>query len=503
MLKLARATLSVVLFSCFAAATQAAGDYTQNFAATPTGWNTLLGAWNATTGDYRNVANTASPATAAYYNSNSWTTNYTYKVKAYSTWPSSGNQVGVVFGLTDDTHYYAALVNMLGQVTINQISGTSNSTLTSGSVVPANVGLAEDTWFNLEIFVNRRKHPDTGANDGSEVTVRVNGRVAIAKFPMATVAGKIGVIARANMGRFDDVSVTDNLATRIFRGTFSGLASPLQLALDPGSCSVSSEGRHNCWGDIEGQDASGDFWPFHLWGDDARLQYNSKSLDPAVQDYADASLVSVPGHVNMNPDGSGGDTTNALYFQLKKMEALHYAPQILYNVQPIPTVPQHDLYMRFWAKIPTNSDLDYWHMLWQMKTASDYRIVFNIETGNNGCTPQGTPRWVIAGDDGTSSAATQTFWEECNASAVPIGKWFKVEMFMHRSQTGEGRFWVAIDNNQIFDKRDPNGLFAPGSSQPVNRLMLPQLYGGDDYPKYQLVDDMEVWDGFPHDASLH
>jgi hypothetical protein len=505
MIKRFRATLLALAFSSSLALTaHAAGNYSQSFASTPTGWNTALGTWSVTAGEYRNAANTASPATIAYYDSNSWTTNYTYKVKAYSEWNGTGNQVGLVFGLTDATHYYAVLVNTSGTVTINQISGTTNSTLISNS--NRITGLAEDTWFNLEVFVNRRKHPDTGANDGSEVTVRVNGKVAIAEYPLASVAGKIGVIARADMGHFDDVSLTDNLATRIFRGTFSGLDSPLQVALDPDSCSASAEGRHNCWGDITGQDASGDYWPFHLWGDDARLQYNSKSLDPAVQDYVDATLVSVPGHVNMNPDGSGGDTTSALYFELKKMEAVHYAPQILYNVQPIPSVPQHDLYMRFWAKIPDNSDMDYWHSLWQMKTSSDYRIIFDIKNNvASGCSATATPHWVIAADNGTSGAATTTFWQNCNTStAVPIGKWFKVEMFMHRrTGTEDGRFWVAIDNTQIFNVLDSGGLFAPGSTQPINRMMLPQLYGGDDYPKYELVDDMEVWDGFPHDASTH
>src|SRR6185503_11836083 len=113
MFKRTHATLTAVaLFSCLAGAVQAAGDYSQSFTAAPSGWTNVLGAWNATGGEYRNTVNTASPATVSYYNANSWTTNYTYKVKAYSEWPSSGNQVGLVFGLTDDTHYYAALVNM-------------------------------------------------------------------------------------------------------------------------------------------------------------------------------------------------------------------------------------------------------------------------------------------------------------------------------------------------------------------------------------------------------
>jgi hypothetical protein len=529
MSKRTRATLFTLVFTCFAIPALAAGNYSNSLASTPSGWNTALGAWNTTFGDYRNEANTASPATASYYNSNSWTTNYTYKVQAYSEFPASGNQVGVVFGLTDATHYYAALVNMLGQVTINQISGTSNTTLATGSVVPGDVSLAEDTWFNLDIFVNRHKDVDTGANDGSDVTVRVNSTVAIAKFHLASVAGKIGVVARADKGHFKNVSVVDNLATRIFRGTFSGPAGdPVHLVLDdkdpvyPKICNHTPSdmqppeeaNRWNCWVYIVGRDNSGDQWPFHLWGGDARLQFNSKSLDPNVNTYVDAALVTVPGHVNPDVNGDG-ELTTALYFQLKNWESEHHQPQVLYNVEPKAGVPQHDLYMRFWARIPTNSVLSYWHSLWQTKTPNA-RIIFNIETGSGGCTAAGTPRWTIAGDNGHG---TVTYWSACNASPVPINRWFKVEMYMQRRPAGqESRFWVAIDNTQLFNVSSNNvdsnnvgipneyatvGLFNPGGTEDINRIMLPQLYGGDTYPKYQYADDMEVWDGFPNDASPH
>jgi len=514
----ARATLLVVL-TCLSIPAFATGNYSNSLSSTPAGWNTVLGAWNTTSGDYRNEVNTASPATVSYYNDNSWTTNYTYKVKAFSEWPSSGNQVGLVFGLTDSTHYYAVLVNMSGQVTINQISGTSNTTLATGNVDPATVGLAEDTWFNLDVFVNRTKDPATGVNSGSDVTVRVNSTVAIAKYHLSSVSGKLGVIARADMGHFKDVSVVDNLATRIFRGTFSGPASdPVHIVFDQSTCSQTpantqppeNANRWNCWGDVLGQDNSGDHWPFHLWGGDARLQFNSKSLDPNVRDFVDATLATVPGHVNMNPDGSGGDPTTAISFVLKKMESLHHPPQILYNLRPAAGVAQHDLYMRFWAKIPSTSVMSYWHSLWQTKT-QNARIIFNVETGNNGCTAVGTPRWTVAGDDG---AGNDIYWEACNATPVPIDKWFKVEMYMQRRPAGqESRFWVAVDNNQLFNMKSTNavnsgayateGLFNPGSTEEINRIMLPQLYGGDDYPKYQFADDMEVWDGFPSDASPH
>ena len=67
---------------------------------------------------------------------------------------------------------------------------------------------------------------------------------------------------------------------------------------------------------------------------------------------------------------------------------------------------------------------------------------------------------------------------------------------------------MAVDNNQLFNVSSADGtatvgLFNPGSTEDINRIMLPQLYGGDTYPKYELADDMEVWDGFPSDASPH
>jgi hypothetical protein len=33
--------------------------------------------------------------------------------------------------------------------------------------------------------------------------------------------------------------------------------------------------------------------------------------------------------------------------------------------------------------------------------------------------------------------------------------------------------------------------------------MMPNLYSGSAYPIYQWVDDLQIWDGFPPDASPH
>ena len=99
-------------------------------------------------------------------------------------------------------------------------------------------------------------------------------------------------------------------------------------------------------------------------------------------------------------------------------------------------------------------------------------------------------------------------WQACNPTvAVPFKKWFKVEVFFHRATTagGAGRIWSAIDGQQIANVTDlpilvngvstPDGMYANGAA--ISRLMLPQQYGGDAWPRNQYVDDLEIWDGFP------
>ncbi len=492
----------------------AAGNYTQNFTAAPSGWNVINGAWSVTSGDYRNSANVTTPPTVAYYNSNTWTTNYTYKVKAYSEWPGTGNQVGLVFGLTDATHYFEVLVNMAGTVTLKQVGGSLPDV--TGAVDPTAAGLAADTWFNLEAFVN-----------GNTVTVRVNGKVAIARAVITPVVGRVGVTARADMGRFDDVSVVDNLAMQLFRGTFTNINGSALVVSTP-TINCSANPQKNCYANIAGTDQSGYTWPIRMWGDGeagdsddgAKLQYISRSSTGEVTDFVGAIIETRPGHVNMNPDGSGGNPTHVLHqWLIQQGEA---QPQVPYIIRPRNTfAQQHDLYMRFWLKYPDELT-GYWQMPWQFKTSDSHTSDANDSlrvslfatpnTAHNGTACPGAIagqwHWLIQADPGVGTPGTLK-WQQCNPTAeVPIGRWFKVEVFVHRasSATGTGRVWVAVDNSEILDYTVQgttleNGMYAAGS--PIDRLMLPQQYGGDVWPRDQYVDDMEIWNGFPADASAH
>ena len=44
-----------------------------------------------------------------------------------------------------------------------------------------------------------------------------------------------------------------------------------------------------------------------------------------------------------------------------------------------------------------------------------------------------------------------------------------------------------------------NGMYDGRAA--IDRIMLPQMYGGDYWPREQYVDDVEIWNGFPPDAS--
>ena len=41
----------------------------------------------------------------------------------------------------------------------------------------------------------------------------------------------------------------------------------------------------------------------------------------------------------------------------------------------------------------------------------------------------------------------------------------------------------------------------PPLGAPIDRIMLPQMYGGDAWPRHQYVDDLEIWNWFPDNAT--
>jgi len=80
---------------------------------------------------------------------------------------------------------------------------------------------------------------------------------------------------------------------------------------------------------------------------------------------------------------------------------------------------------------------------------------------------------------------------------VPVGQWFKLEVYWKRSSTN-GRIWAAVNGTVIADKT--GSTMGPNGSR-IDRIMMNQLYSGSAYPIYQWVDDVQMWSTFPTAAS--
>ena len=77
---------------------------------------------------------------------------------------------------------------------------------------------------------------------------------------------------------------------------------------------------------------------------------------------------------------------------------------------------------------------------------------------------------------------------------MPIGQWFKFEVFWHRSKGSDGRVWMAVNGQKLIDRFGPNiGV----NGNPIDRIFLTQLYSAATYPLEQWTDDVQIWSSFP------
>ena len=223
--------------------------------------------------------------------------------------------------------------------------------------------------------------------------------------------------------------------------------------------------------------------------------------------------------------GPKGITVNQLKLNLKIKEE----PVGIANSQ-VPLIIQRpfnkgdtgDVYISYWFKLPADlpnklnpfvSD-GAWRVFFEWKTggynntyAGDYRMKTVIQKGKDG-----SLYWSSAWDnlanmkdtdknkDGTPWTK-KTFWPLGSDFSgrnfivpVPLNKWFKFEVFWHRSNGSDGRYWVAIDGQKIADHFGPNigdyGL-------PITRLMLNNSYTGGAGPVEGFMTDLQIWNGFP------
>ena len=207
--------------------------------------------------------------------------------------------------------------------------------------------------------------------------------------------------------------------------------------------------------------------------------------------------------------GPKGNVVNELFQNVKIKGAVgqggSQAPLLINRLPTSGDVP--DLYISYWFKYSADlvDKLDSevssgnWRTQFAFKTGGykgnegqgDYRININILKGKDG-----SLYWQSAGDNVANGPFPRvTYWREENRIVpVPLDKWFKFEVYWHRSNSSDGRFWAAIDGEILVDYHGPNmGEY----NLPITRIMVNDAYSGGHATVESHSTGLEIWNGFP------
>ena len=203
---------------------------------------------------------------------------------------------------------------------------------------------------------------------------------------------------------------------------------------------------NGCWQDVFGTDSStGNTWPPPFAGQSRfQLLVNSGSQpSPAtVGSYMFNDLRAVVGH--------NGNTTQVLYQEIDQRAAAARRARGALDAGPAHAPARRetgDLYASYWVKFqPDMVDkmhaADAWRDIFEFKTLEDangYDMRFSVMiTGFNG-----TPLvWKVYLD--AKSPVQKDYYDFSRSGVpVPVGQWFKLEVYCHRARTG-GRVWAAV-----------------------------------------------------------
>ncbi len=228
---------------------------------------------------------------------------------------------------------------------------------------------------------------------------------------------------------------------------------------------------------IEGTDSETSFsWPISVLGaSESALHCIDSDNGKAVS----AKIETVIGH--------NGKPTKALF----SIERYGYdATQCPYEILNI-TEGKRDLYIRFWIKLDKESlhQENSWRTFFEWKTVdyakgTGFRLISFIYTDDDS-----KPYWVWQGD----ANPEHPIWEiENRKIPVPENEWFLTEFYWHWSEGDDGRALWKINGKVVADHYGPTTR----NSKAIDFIMLAQIYG-DANPKYQWVDDIEIWDTIP------
>jgi len=222
--------------------------------------------------------------------------------------------------------------------------------------------------------------------------------------------------------------------------------------------------------------------------------------------------------------------------------------QDMYQIQPPTSVPQGMVYTSRWLWLQgdmASRGAFGWMLLSEFKNADPGAERFGIEVINMSWTGYSGPVWQIYHDD-TSVAndaySLQTMLSptgvatgnqgigQTHAAAVPVGRWFRLEVAYNRNDaSGNGWMWVAITDPgssdpalqagvQVFaaygafahnDRGTTytHGMNMTQPSKPINRIYLSGAYSDISRsaanPYAIKMTDMQVYAGWPSNATAH
>ncbi len=185
--------------------------------------------------------------------------------------------------------------------------------------------------------------------------------------------------------------------------------------------------------------------------------------------------------------GHNGDSTKVLYNIEHYETNITQCPYEILNIQE----RTKDLYIKYWMKMDSASlfQSDMYRVIFEYKTKDyadgrGFRLIAFIYTDEDGI-----PYWHWQGDKDPGTS----IWEIDNKTVpIPINKWFMTEFYWHWSEGDGGRALWKINGQIIGDHYGPTTR----NSNPIDFIILTQIYG-DANPKYQWIDDIEIWNGIP------
>lgn len=179
------------------------------------------------------------------------------------------------------------------------------------------------------------------------------------------------------------------------------------------------------------------------------------------------------------------------------------APLLVYRPWDVGDIKE--LYISYWfrhqanlkALLSSGDPGGGWRTQFEFKTGGyendwrgDYRIATSILNVGDKLI------WFTKGDNVANGPwAPKTFWSIENRTVpVPVGTWFRYEIYWHRSTGTDGRFWSAVNGAVIVDYKGPT---MGDLNLPINRIMINNAYSGGLPPVESHTTLIEMWSGFP------